>query len=238
MSVQVTEALAIVDRSLAELTEAATQDQVRVKLANLNEVCRVLVLEAAQRPTIPEVVRRYKARFPAKEHSLAEQSLRNKRGGANPYISLLKAWAGAAEFVLAPSRARRHNPEPTELLSPDEVAGIDNPALRHQVGLVLTQNRSLKTQLDILKKAARSTVLHVVDGSAVATKDSARLPLANELALNVTEVEALKDFVDVRKLRARGLRRAEDGAIESMDGRSLSDPGFVEAVEKIVRSYE
>lgn len=238
MTPQATEALALVKQELTELTAAAKTEQVRVKLANLNEVCRVLVVDAAQRPTVPEVVRRYNARFPAKEHSLAEQSLRNKRNGANPYSALLKVWSGAAEFVLAPSRSNRRRADPGEVLTTEDVAGIDDIALRHKVGLVQTENRSLKRQLDILKKAITATEAPLPKVLSVPGSDTSRLPVANELALNETEVEALKDFVDARKLRTRGLRRGEDGAIETMDGRSFSDPGFAEAIDKIVRSYE
>lgn len=205
---------------------------------NLHEVCRMLVVDAAQRPTVPEVVRRYAARFVAREQSLAEQSLRNKRGGANPYAALYEAWAGAAEFVLAPRCRRGQPPVLGEMLTTDDVAGIDDVPLRHQVGLMLSHNRSLKAQLDILKDVRNAPVLRIEGASdgGVALRQS--IPLANHLALTETEVEAVKDFVDVRRMRARGLRDAEDGSVETMDGRRLSDPGFLDALDKIVRSYE
>lgn len=232
------EAVAVVDARLAELKAAATNDQVRVKLGNLHEVCRLLVVDAAQRPTVPEVIRRYAARFVAREQSLAEQSLRNKRGGANPYAALYEAWAGAAEFVLAPRRRRGQPHVPGEMLSINDVAGIDDVPLRHQVGLMLAQNRSFKAQLDILKDVRNAPVLRIegTTEGGVALRQS--LPLANHLTLTETEVEALKDFIDERRMRARGLREAEDGSVETMDGRRLSDPGFLEALDKIVRSYD
>ncbi len=241
MTPEAKEALATVATRRDELMAAATTDQIRVKLANLDEVCRVLVVDAGQRLTVPEVVRRYKARFVAREQNLAEQSLRNKRGGSNPYHALYTAWAGAAEFVLAPRRTRRQPPMPGEMLSQDDVAGIDDVPLRHQVGLVLAQNRSLKAELDILKDVRNAPVLRIeggLDRFGGGQGLAPVMPLANHLALTETEVEALRDFVDRRRLKARGLRGAEDGAVESMDGRRFSDPGFLEAVDKIVRSYD
>lgn len=173
-------------------------------------------------------------RFPAEEHSLAEQSLRNKREGSNPYIILLKAWIGAAEFVLASNRPPRHQPSPSEMLSPNDVAGIADVALRHQVGLVIAQNRSLKSQLDILRSLRNAPALRL-SGDARSQGDQA--PLANHLALTETEVEAVENFIDNRRLNARGLVRGEDGVIESKDGRPFSAPGLVDALEKIVKSY-
>lgn len=73
------EALATVAARRDALMAAATTDQVRVKLGNLDEVCRVLVVEAGQRPTVPEVIRRYKARFVAPEQSLAEEQARRDK---------------------------------------------------------------------------------------------------------------------------------------------------------------
>jgi hypothetical protein len=234
MTPRAKEALAVVDERRMELAAAASTEQVRTKLGNLHEVCRSLVVEASQRPTIPEVIRRYKARFPTAEQSLAEQSLRNKRNGSNPYIILYKAWVGAAEFVLAPSRPRKHQPSADELLSEEDVAGISDDALRHQVGLVLAQNRSLKSQLDILKTLGNAPVVRM---SGDARLQGGQAPLANHLALTEAEVEAVEHFIDRRRLNARGLARGEDGAIEWKDGRPFSAPGLADALEKIVKSY-
>lgn len=143
--------------------------------------------------------------------------------------------------MLAPRRTRRQQPIPGELLSENDVAGIHDIPLRHQVGLVLAQNRSLKSQLDILKDVRNASLLRIegrVDAFGGGQGLGQAMPLANHLALTETEVEALKDFVELRRMRARGLRGAEDGAIESMDGRRFSDPGFLEAIDKIVRSYD
>ena len=90
--------------------------------------------------------------------------------------------------MLASNRPQRHQPSPNELLSPDDVAGIDDVALRHQVGLVIAQNRSLKSQLDILKSLRNAPTLRL-PGDARAQGGQA--PLANHLALTETEVEAV-----------------------------------------------
>lgn len=234
MTPQAKAAIEVADLRWAELAAAARNEQVRVKLDNLHEVCRVLVVEAEQRPTVPEVVRRYKARYVAREQSLAEQSLRNKRGGANPYAILYEAWRGAAEVILASDRRRRPLPSDSELLSADEASRIADTAMRHRVGLVISQNRSLKAQLDILKSLGNAPTVKLLGHG----QDAAGAPLANHLALSATEIEALEDFIDARRLRARGLTVGDDGAIETLDGRPFSEPGFVDAVRKIVESHK
>ena len=227
------EAISTVVRLCAELVDAAATEQVRAKLNNLQEVCHLIVVEASQRPTIPEVARRYKARFPFAEHSLAEQSIRNKRGGSNPYARLYAAWQGAAEIILATPHRTRHSIRPTKILSTDDIAGIKDIALRHQVGLVLAQNRSLKSQLDILKTVRSAPVLRVAGAGSANGPAS----LSKHHALSESDVEAVRNFIDGRRMRARGLRCAEDGAIEMIDGRRLSDPGFVEALNKILEIH-
>lgn len=63
MTPQAKEAITVVEARRDELAAAATTEQVRTKIANLHEVCRVLVVEAAQRPTIPVVIRHYKGDY-------------------------------------------------------------------------------------------------------------------------------------------------------------------------------
>lgn len=234
MSPQGKEALAVVESRLAELIASATTEQVRAKLGNLNHVCHKLVVEAAQRLTVPTVVERYKGLFSVPEHSLAESSIRNKRDGANPYAALYGAWVAAADIVLAPARHSRRSAGTSEILSTDDIACIADPVLRHQVGLVFAQNRSLKSQLDILKRAEGAQTVRLVGADGFAGD----VPSADKIALSEPEIEALKNFLDPRQLAARGLRIAKDGVIEFADGRGLTDPGFRQALEKIVRSYE
>lgn len=51
------------------------------------------------------------------------------------------------------------------------------------------------------------------------------------------EIEALRNFIDPRSLGARALKRTGDGAVVTGDGRRIADPGFVNAIEKIVQSW-
>jgi hypothetical protein len=48
----------------------------------------------------------------------------------------------------------------------------------------------------------------------------------------------IRDFIDPRKLRARHLSKTNQGAVTTKDGRTIADPGFVLALEKIAKSHE
>lgn len=227
------QSLEIVEAKLADLLARATNDSIRTKLRNLHDVCKYLVVTGRQRLTVPAVVAAYAARFHLPEQSLAEPSIRNKRGGANPYQELYRAWESAAIVILGTREVPRTPVLHGEVLKPDDLAGIHDITLRHQVCLLIAQNRSLRNQVDILKAVRGAPVIQVIGGSM----GSVPTPLANHLALNEAEVEAVKDFIDERKLKARRLRSLGDGGIEAVDGRRLADPGFVEALRKIVSSY-
>ena len=114
------------------------------------------------------------------------------------------------------------------LIGEAEILAIPNQTLRHQVLLLFSQNRSLHNQLNTLK-AARADLPIKVEGR--------RLGTGNELALTDAQVDALRDFIDPRKLKAKRLERTEDDALRLKGGDQIADPGFFTALEKIARSY-
>lgn len=145
------QATQVVEEILKRLVEAASTDTVRVKLRNLNEACSHLIMNGKQRLTVPLVLSTYAAMFPAKDQSIAESSIRNKRGGANPYLELYRAWEDAGEVILARPR-KMGKAKPGEIIDYTELSSIPDPTLRHQVKLLIAQNTSLKSQLDIVRQ--------------------------------------------------------------------------------------
>jgi hypothetical protein len=225
------QAVEVVKSTLETLVAQATNETIRAKLRNLHDVCHHLIVNGRQRLSVPTVIQAYAARIHAKEHSLAEPSIRNKRGGANPYQALYRAWEGASEIILTPRKVVG-GASPSDILGDGDMARLD-PALRHRINLLIAQNRSLKAQVDILRDVRKAPVIHLAGAAA-----PERLPATEDLVLNDPEVDALRDFVAARKLKSRGLRRTDDGGVETMEGRRMADPGFMDAVEKIVRSYQ
>lgn len=200
-----------------------------MKLRNLNDVCRTIVLDTKQRLTVPEVLRQYQARFPDVAQALSEQTIRNKRANGNPYQVLYRKWEDVAEHFMTTPRAGLAAIGGS-ILAESDIRKINDVTLRHQVFLLFAQNRSLHNQLNIMKQAATDIPIQIA-GTAL-------LPGSADLVLTEAEVDTLRDFIDPRKLRARHLARNKDDGVSTRDGRSIADPGFIAALEKIAKSYQ
>jgi hypothetical protein len=214
---------------LKQLTAKASNDSVRTKLRNLNDVCRVIVTETKQRLTVPEVLRQYKARFPDVSQSLSEQTVRNKRANGNPYQLLYRMWEDLAERILATS-SPMHVRMDGGIICESEIRKIEDTTLRHQVLLLFGQNRSLHNQLNILKQEAGNAPIQINGLPSIAGGE--------DIALTPAEIDAVRDFIDPRKLRAKHLAKTEDDGVSTRDGRTVADPGFFTALEKISKSYQ
>jgi transposase len=111
--------------------------------------------------------------------ALAEQSIRNNRKNGNPYQSLYKIWIEVAENIATSSpRAIRTT---GGLIGEAEILAIPDQTLRHQVLLLLSQNRSLHNQLNTLK-AARTDLPIKVEGRC--------LGVGNQLTLTESQIDA------------------------------------------------
>ena len=95
------------------------------------------------------------------------------------------------------------------ILSESDLHTIKDPTLRHQVTLVFAQNRSLHNKLNILKQMQANRRCRWRCRSAYADG-------RGQLILTViAEIAAIRDFVYVRKLKAKHLeagkrRRLDD----------------------------
>ena len=225
------QATQVVAKTLEDLIQNATSATIRTKLTNLDDVCRHIVMVGRQRLTVPSVIAAYAARYHSSDQSIAESSIRNKRGGKNPFQQLYRAWESAAEVMIRPRRPSRVTAN--EIIGDGEVSRISDGVLRHQVALLVAQNRSYKSQLETLKQVRGSPTIQLLSSP----NDADYKPLDSDLSLNEAEVAAVQDFLTGRKLKTLGLRRITDGGIVTSDGRRLADPSFMDALDKILRSY-
>ncbi len=79
MSEAEAQAVQVVENTLQRLIGAAATETMRVKLRNVNDACSHLVRVGKQRLTVPLLISTYATMFPAKDQSIAESSIRNKR---------------------------------------------------------------------------------------------------------------------------------------------------------------
>ncbi|RVA56809.1 hypothetical protein EN933_05435 [Mesorhizobium sp. M7A.F.Ca.US.001.01.1.1] len=228
------QALDVVAAELERLLNGAKNDAIRVKLQNLNDVCYHLVVVGKQRLTVPEVIAAYAARVHSPSQSIAESSIRNKRGGANPFQKLYRVWESASKGIRSPKPRHVWQGGAVEIVADEDVEGISDNVLKHRVSLLVAQNRSYKSQLEILQQVRGAPVI-TLPGQSLHSDERTQ---ANHLVLTEAEIEAVKNFTSDISLRARGLKRIQDGGIATLEGRRLADAGFMEALQKIVESYK
>jgi hypothetical protein len=96
--------------------------------------------------SIKEVLRRYHATVLDKSLRIAEQSMLNDREGKNPYRKLFQKWQDVARHRLVLSSNLPARPAGM-IIHDGEVRSIEDPGLRHQVFMLLAENRSQRIEL-------------------------------------------------------------------------------------------
>lgn len=215
-----------VDTVLDGLLLKAKSDGIRDKLRRLHEVCRD-VLQAKGGLTVPSVVEEYTHRLKEGERGIAEPSIRNKREGKNPYNTLFLTWVGLAKA------GKRAASSAGEILAMEDLDSVEDMTLRHQLKLLVHENRALKAQNGILRQVHTLPIIQIVDP----TTSLAVAEPSTEALFDQDDIEILQDFVDPRKLGVRELRRTEDGGIVTAAGRRIADPGFVGLLERIIKRH-
>jgi hypothetical protein len=206
------------------LIAKADKENVRKKLRNVHRTCAHIVDTAAGALSVMLVVKTYATICDGK---IGESTIRNKVGGSNPYQALYRRWEVFAAAKVAATKPRQAID--AGILGDHEIMDIEDPKLRHQVTLMVHHNRTLHSELNILKNDLSNVPLRI-DGLFRSDR--------SDLVLSDDEVEAVRDFVDARKMNAKNLQRTKDHGVRLKDGRPIADPGFVSALEKIVKSYE
>lgn len=209
---------------LETVVAEAPTEKIRYKLRKFDEACKHIVCKAKVRLTIPQVMKTYAS---LADSEIGESSIRNKRGGENAYQQLYRRWELVA--VAMASSASSKTGVDVSTIGDHEIRMIENPTVRHQVVLLMAQNRSLSRQLNIVKQDQRNIPIRIERVSLAPTDD---------LVLSDAEVESIRDFVDPRKLKAKHLMATPHSGVKLKDGRLIADPGFLDALNKIVKSYE
>jgi hypothetical protein len=218
------------EQSVADLVEKASNKAIATKLDQLGAVCRTIVMETKTEFSIAKVAHQYNDRYP--KLPLSEQTIRNKRANGNPYMAVCREWEKVAHAVATASRPAQRREG--LILRASDLHTIKDPTLRHQVTLVFAQNISLHNSVNMLKKLQGQGQIRVSLGGL----DQPTLPQGESLVLTSAELEAIRDFIDRRKLKAKHLTPTKDDGVSTIEGRSVADPGFLTALRKISKSYE
>lgn len=209
---------------LAEQKTTTPNDSIKRKLDMLSAICERLATTHGEKPlTIAEVARRHK--------DLSEQTIRNGGAKGNRYINVFRAWERVADAFIAADRPSPRNG--VQILTESDLHKITDIALRHQVTQVFAQNRSLHNSVNTLKKLQGEREIRLTDGP-----ERHSLPGGEGLVLTSAELDAVRDFINPKKMKAKHLKPSKDDGVHTVDGYVVADPGFLSALRKISKSYE
>lgn len=220
---------------IAQLTEAAkacvaeekvatSNESIKRKLDVLSDICERLATVAGEKPlTIAEAVRRHK--------DLSGQTIRNGGPKGNRYLRVFRAWERVADAVVAADRPTSR--KGVQILNESDLHTIKDPVLRHQITLVFAQNKSRYNEINILKKLLGEREIRLSEGP-----EHRSLPGGEGLVLTSAELDAVRDFINPKKMKAKHLKPSKDDGVHTVDGQAIADPGFLSALRKISKSYE
>ncbi|WP_336960955.1 gamma-mobile-trio protein GmtX [Acinetobacter pittii] len=166
-------------------------------------------------------------------NGISTVSIRNKSG--DHFRLLIEAWAAKANTTMKKphvTQSRRLNiPNDLELLK-----RLDDPALRAVFGQIIAEKKKLRLENNILKKNAEVFVdmrPKQILGSNKENQSIEVLPALSDIFLP-SEIEALRDAIDKKKMEFRGLTSSESGAVKDENGHILFKVGFITAIQKIL----
>lgn len=159
----------------------------------------------------------------------SEQSLRNK--AASDYRALIKNWA---QFTNGSIKKKKKS-EVFSNTNDEILNGISDPTAKAYVGMILSENRSLRNENHILKIAEVTIYKPGLNGLSPSSVSNEELALPSHKLTN-TEIEALRHAISVELMKSQDWTTDERGRVEK-NGNRIFKPGFITAIKKILEDY-
>jgi len=164
---------------------------------------------------------------------VGDVSIRNKTGVH--FRTLINQWAIKADTSLKkpPVRHSRKNEVSSDM---ELLKKLDDPAMRAVFGQIIAEKKKLKAENHILKQQTEVIVDMRPNRAFSAGQVQQQveiIPALTGILVN-SEIEALRDAIDVNNLLNRGWVVSKLGSIKDENGRSLFKSGFVSAIQKIL----
>lgn len=241
MSVQNESVRALAIATFEEELERARGAGMKARLRAVNEACENLVNNNGT-PNPANV-----AGWVATNRSAAavsKQTIYNKRTAKdgttidNPFSKIITAWANVAQDRAVGKRGapKAAALETGSYITSKDLEKIGDLVVRHQVAIMLGQFRQLKNQAEM-----RNAIKDMPPIPSLPGPPENADAITYDLALNEDELEALADFIKGASAERRGIEFNDVGTVMAKrvnNGKALSKPGFVDAIRKILQSYD
>lgn len=193
-------------------------------LEKIHNICREQYQRGSKDFSIPTI-----ARISAECGGVSEQTIRNK--GGSDYRALLKVWADYSEGYITKPKTHKQSAFADTVLS-----GIKDPTIRALVGVIVAENKKLKSENSLLKSQTTLTI------DMRQQQNNLSLPISNldvipqSESLLPIELDALEHAISDELFLYQGWTTDTQGRVKNK-GMQLYKAGYVTAIKKILSSY-
>jgi len=158
----------------------------------------------------------------------SEQTIRNKSG--SDYRAVLSCWAQYTNGFNKKIKVERQTSTGDEILN-----GITDPTIRALVGIILAENRKLKSENSLLKQKTSITIdMRSSTQQPLSIEDTGLVPQATKLFQS--EITSLQYAISDEFLKHQGWVADAQGQVKEK-GMQIYKPGYLTAIKKILFNY-
>lgn len=208
---------------IKQLTDKASTRK-KNSLEKIHNICREQYERGSKDFSIPTI-----AKISVEYGGVSEQTIRNK--GGSDYRALLKAWADYSEgYTTKPKNNKQSTIADTVL------DGIKDPTIRALVGVILAENKKLKSENSLLKSQTILTIDMRQRQNNLTLPVSSLEAIPQSESLLPTELSALEHAISDELFSYQGWTADAQGRVKNK-GMQLYKAGYVTAIKKILSSY-
>jgi hypothetical protein len=162
----------------------------------------------------------------ADKNGPSEQTLRNKTG--EDYRVLIKQWAEYAN-----GSSKKNKKQNSSTFNDEVLANVNDPTTRALVGMILAENKKLKSENSLLKQQTTLTIdMRKSKDESMGINQNTVLVSASH---NLTEMEfkALREAISEDFMNHRGWTVDDHGRVKEK-GTQVYKPGYVNAIKKVL----
>ena len=196
----------------------------RRSLEIINDVCREQH-ERGSKDFSPATI----GRLSEKAGGPSERTIRNKDGES--YRALMRSWAEFSGGANKKPKLEKRSSIDDEILD-----RITDPVAKALIGQTLVENKKYKREIDLLKSKTNLVIDMRPKPQPAVNNGGQAVAITPILDLIPMEIQALQHAISDEFLKEQVWSKDEQGRIKAKNGRNIFRPGFVTALEKILKN--